>query len=138
MSVLLLIFFIFSENLFLRSPLEGSFLTKHLCDSVFLRKQVGNYPASNYMLKVNNNPVAKLVNGFHRAGICLVKVNNRNTRTRCEICSKLTIKTPEWRHWVKTVNYFRKRIHQKWLVVSLNILSGADPALQTEFVQFLV
>ena len=25
----------------------------------------------------------------------MVKVNNRNTRTRCEICSKLTIKTPE-------------------------------------------
>ena len=32
-----------------------------------------NSPASNYMFKVNN----------------------RNTRTRCEICSKLTIKTPE-------------------------------------------
>ena len=27
------------------------------------------------------------------AGIYLLKVNNRNTRTRCEICSKLTIKT---------------------------------------------
>ena len=27
-------------------------------------------------------------------GIYLLKVNNRNTRTRCEICSKLTIKTP--------------------------------------------
>ena len=26
-------------------------------------------------------------------------VNNRNTTTRCEICSKLTIKTPERRHW---------------------------------------
>ena len=26
-------------------------------------------------------------------GIYLLKVNNRNTRTRCEICSKLTIKT---------------------------------------------
>ena len=25
----------------------------------------------------------------------LLKVNNRNTRTRCEICPKLTIKTPE-------------------------------------------
>ena len=25
----------------------------------------------------------------------MVKVNNRNTRRRCEICSKLTIKTPE-------------------------------------------
>ena len=29
------------------------------------------------------------------AGIYMLKVNNRNTRTRCEICSKLTIKTPE-------------------------------------------
>ena len=31
------------------------------------------------------------------AGIYLFKVNNRNTRTRCKICSKLTIKTPERR-----------------------------------------
>ena len=30
-------------------------------------------------------------------GICMFKVNNGNTRTRCEICSKLTIKTPERR-----------------------------------------
>ena len=29
----------------------------------------------------------------------MFKVNDRNTRTRCEICSKLTIKTPERRHW---------------------------------------
>ena len=28
----------------------------------------------------------------------MFKVNNRNTRTRCEICSKLPIKTPEWHH----------------------------------------
>ena len=27
------------------------------------------------------------------------KVNIKNTRTRCEICSKLTITTPERRHW---------------------------------------
>ena len=27
----------------------------------------------------------------------MFKVNNRNNRTRCEICSKLTIKTPERR-----------------------------------------
>ena len=31
--------------------------------------------------------------------IYLFKFNNRNTRPRCEICSKLTIKTPERRHW---------------------------------------
>ena len=28
------------------------------------------------------------------AGIYLFKVNNKNTKTRCEICSKSTIKTP--------------------------------------------
>ena len=33
------------------------------------------------------------------AGIYLPKVKNRNTRTRCEVCSKLTIKTPERRYW---------------------------------------
>ena len=33
------------------------------------------------------------------AGIYLLKVNNKNTKTRCEICSKLTIKTlRHWRH----------------------------------------
>ena len=30
--------------------------------------------------------------------IYLFKLNSRNTRKRCEICSKLTIKTPERRH----------------------------------------
>ena len=33
------------------------------------------------------------------AGIYLLKVNNRNSRTRCEICSKLIIKIPERRQW---------------------------------------
>ena len=33
-------------------------------------------------------------------GMYLLKVNNRNSRTRCEICLNLTIKTPERReHW---------------------------------------
>ena len=31
------------------------------------------------------------------AGNYMLKINNRNTRARCEICSKLTIKTPEQR-----------------------------------------
>ena len=33
---------------------------------------------------------------YDTAGIYLLKVDNRNTRTRCEIRSKLRIKTPEW------------------------------------------
>ena len=41
----------------------------------------------------------------------MFKVNNRNTGTKCEICSKLTIKIPEQRHWrrsgVFVVNFER-------------------------------
>ena len=33
------------------------------------------------------------------AGSYMFKVNNKNTRTRYEICSNLTIKTPEQRQW---------------------------------------
>ena len=31
----------------------------------------------------------------YQTNIYLFKVNNRNSRKRCEICSKLKIKTPE-------------------------------------------
>ena len=34
---------------------------------------------------------------FNLANIYLFNVNNRSTRKRCEICSKLTIKIPERR-----------------------------------------
>ena len=34
------------------------------------------------------------------SGIYLLKVNERNTRARCEICSKLTIKIPERCQWL--------------------------------------
>ena len=45
-----------------------------------------------------------LIQGNHKkllnpGGNYLLKANKRNTRTSCEICSYLTIKTPEWRHW---------------------------------------
>ena len=33
------------------------------------------------------------------ASMYLFKVSNTNTRKMCEICSELTIKTPEWRQW---------------------------------------
>ena len=36
--------------------------------------------------------------------IYLLEVNNRNTRKRCEICSKLTIKTPELLFLLLTLN----------------------------------
>ena len=48
--------------------------------------------------QVSNQVVINCNIPCYPAGIYLLKVNNRNTRTRCEICSKLTIKTPERRH----------------------------------------
>ena len=49
-----------------------------------------------FTTKVRNNTKLKK-NNTNLAGNYMFKVNNRNTRTRCEICSKLTIKTPERR-----------------------------------------
>ena len=56
-----------------------------------------NYPAglnfflSNFVLEILHT----IGSHFFPAGIYLLKVNNRNIRARCEICSKLTIKIPE-------------------------------------------
>ena len=36
------------------------------------------------------------------AGIYLFEINNRNTKTMCETCSKLTIKIPERRQWCRS------------------------------------
>ena len=44
--------------------------------------------------------LALKINTFFPAGNYLLKVNNRNTRKRCEICSELTIKIPEHIHLV--------------------------------------
>ena len=41
----------------------------------------------------------------NQAGIYLLKVNKRNTRTRSEICSKLIINTPE-RHNCRRSGFF--------------------------------
>ena len=35
---------------------------------------------------------------YFSAKIYLLKVSNSNTRKKCQVCSKLTIKTPERRH----------------------------------------
>ena len=40
---------------------------------------------------------------YSPAGIYLLKVNNRNTRTRCEIRSRLTMQTPEQCQWCRSL-----------------------------------
>ena len=52
----------------------------------------------NILLKYLKNHLHILVFYYIPASIYLLQVNNKNTRTRCEVCSKLTITTPERRH----------------------------------------
>ena len=51
------------------------------------------------------------------AGTYMFKVNNRNTKTRCKICLKLTIKTPEWRQWRRSGVYIVNFKHISRLVL---------------------
>ena len=49
--------------------------------------------------------------------------NNRNTRTRCEICSRLTIKTPERRHWSSSGTFIVNFEHILQLVLVFLLLT---------------
>ena len=58
-------------------------------------------------------------------GNYMFKVSNRNTRPRCEVCSKLTINTPEQRHWRRScvfiVNFeYISHLVQGFLVLTLS------------------
>ena len=66
------------------------------------------------------------------AGIHLLKANNRNTRTRCEICSKSTIKT--WRQWRRSgvfiINFERiSQLVPVFLLLTLNMQLPAGNVL---------
>ena len=53
----------------------------------------------------DNNKEIKLI-GVFPAEVYLFKINNGNTRTICEICLKLTFKTPD----TITLDFFYKQI----------------------------
>ena len=64
-------------------------------------------------------------------GIYLFKVNDENIRTMCDICSKLTIKTPEQSQWCHSgvfVVHFEKNcyIFLVFLLMSLNKKGPAE------------
>ena len=50
-----------------------------------------------------------------------VQSYNRNTRTRCQICSKLTIKIPERRHWCRFGIFIGNFEHISHLSPSISI-----------------
>ena len=55
------------------------------------------FPWSMYFCVIFFDAVSNKISNRNTANISLFKVVNRNTRKRCEMCSQLTIKTPEWR-----------------------------------------
>ena len=54
--------------------------------------------ALSFILDQNDNFLKMLI----PTNIYLFKVNNGNFGKLCEICSKLTMKTPERRHWLRS------------------------------------
>ena len=47
----------------------------------------------------------------------MFKVSNRNSRTRCELCSKLSIKTPERRQWRRSSIFINNFEYISYLVL---------------------
>ena len=79
-----------------------------------------------WMQPLRNNP----------DNIYLFKVNNRNFGKWCEICSKLTIKTPERRHWrrfgVFIVNFEHiSHLSLVFLLLTLNIVRRKNSGLES-------
>ena len=71
----------------------------------------------------------------------MFKLNNRSTIARCKICSKLTIKTPERRHWRRSgffnVNFEHiSHIVLVFLLLTLTMLMPAGFGLITSEFSF--
>ena len=77
--------------------------------------------ACNITNKITSNIVQTILCSDSKipAGIYLLKFNNRNTRARCEKCSKLTINIPEQRHWRRSGIFIVKFEHISHLVCSI-------------------
>ena len=56
-------------------------------------------------------------------GNCMFTVNNIDTRARCEICSKLTIKTPERHQWCRSGVFIVDSKHISHLVLAFLLLT---------------
>ena len=67
---------------------------------------------------------------FSNAGIYLLEVKNRNARSRCEICSELTIKTPEWRH-LHRAGFFIVNFKHIWKLVLVFLLLTLNMQMPT-------
>ena len=78
------------------------------------------------------------------ADIFLLKLNKRNIRTKCEICSKLVIKTPEQRQWrsgIFIVNFehiLQLVLVSPLLTLNMELLAGMNPCASSAYIFGLV
>ena len=92
---------VFSEKLLLK-PLSTIFYSfqkkvfQTLWKILFI-SSIKLFSFARYAFSSNFFPFFPHFSDSNPAGNYMFKVNNRNTRTTCEICSKLTIKTQERR-----------------------------------------
>ena len=67
-------------------------------------------------------------NDIFQVGIYLPKINNKNTRTRCEICSKLTIKILERHQW-RRKNTVPENLKGLTLYLLFKVFKGCLPQI---------
>ena len=72
-----------------------------LINQIYAIDKVISYFLHCWIVKLTFLAFIKGINSVihYSVNIYLFKVNNRNIGKRCQICSKLTIKTIEWRQW---------------------------------------
>ena len=81
------------ERIFRKKSLRRTF-----CDTKLVwRNSIKN--SGHYLHHYEHATHLQTICLWNPAGNYMFKVNSRNTRARCEICSNLTIKIPEWRQW---------------------------------------
>ena len=94
------------------------FLLESLFSLCYLSKIVKNF---GFM---RNKICHDIKNSFIKpAGIYLLKVSNGNTRARCDICSKLTIKTLERLQWRRSGVFIVNFEHISHLVLIFLLLT---------------
>ena len=116
---------------FVDLPLESNSLVFDMDETDFKREdlkvQLGQFYSIVLKTQIVNGCFCRDAyfrkNASDPAGIYLIKVNNRNTRTRCEICSKLIIKTPERRHWRRSGVFIVNFVHISHLVLVFVLLT---------------
>ena len=81
------------------------------------------FHSTSHKTKKQKKRSKNIIQLHNPAGIYLLKANNRNTRTRREICSKLTINTPERRHWRRSDIFIVNFEHISHLVLVFLLLT---------------